>query len=82
MRELGPSCKHCNKPLPPDSLEVRICTYECTFCATCVTRDNGVARSSLDNVGSRTSPPQRAWRDRAPPLIAGSASTSSARPLT
>jgi len=24
--------------LPPDSLEARICTYECTFCATCVDR--------------------------------------------
>jgi hypothetical protein len=22
--------------LPPDSLEARICSYECTFCAACV----------------------------------------------
>jgi hypothetical protein len=36
MLELRPTCEHCNKPLPPDSLEARICTYECTFCATCV----------------------------------------------
>ncbi|MBR7746100.1 DUF1272 domain-containing protein [Undibacterium baiyunense] len=36
MLELRPSCEHCNKLLPPESLEARICTYECTFCATCV----------------------------------------------
>lgn len=36
MLELRPSCEHCNKPLPPDSPEARICSYECTFCATCV----------------------------------------------
>ena len=36
MLELRPSCENCNKALPPDSLEARICTYECTFCATCV----------------------------------------------
>lgn len=36
MLELRPTCEHCNKPLPPASPEARICTYECTFCATCV----------------------------------------------
>lgn len=36
MLELSPTCENCNKPLPPDSLEARICTYECTFCAQCV----------------------------------------------
>jgi hypothetical protein len=36
MLELRPSCENCNKALPPDSLEARICSYECTFCATCV----------------------------------------------
>ncbi len=35
--ELRPTCEHCNKSLPPSSLEARICTFECTFCATCVT---------------------------------------------
>ena len=34
--ELRPTCEHCNKLLPPDSPEARICSYECTFCATCV----------------------------------------------
>ena len=36
MLELRPSCEHCNKALPPASLEARICSYECTFCADCV----------------------------------------------
>ena len=36
MLELRPSCEHCNKALPPASLEARICSFECTFCAPCV----------------------------------------------
>jgi uncharacterized protein len=36
MLELRPTCEHCNKALPPDSQEARICSYECTFCADCV----------------------------------------------
>jgi hypothetical protein len=36
MLELRPTCEHCNKALPPASTEARICSYECTFCATCV----------------------------------------------
>jgi len=36
MLELRPTCEHCNRALPPASLEARICSFECTFCATCV----------------------------------------------
>lgn len=36
MLELRPSCECCNKDLPPESPEARICTFECTFCASCV----------------------------------------------
>ena len=36
MLELRPSCENCNKALPPDSPQARICSYECTFCAACV----------------------------------------------
>lgn len=36
MLELRPTCENCNKSLPPNSTEARICTFECTFCATCV----------------------------------------------
>ena len=33
---LRPNCEYCDKDLPPDALDARICTYECTFCADCV----------------------------------------------
>lgn len=36
MLEIRPSCEHCNKPLPFDSKEAMICTFECTFCKDCV----------------------------------------------
>jgi hypothetical protein len=36
MLELRPTCEHCNKDLPAASLEARICSFECTFCAHCV----------------------------------------------
>lgn len=29
MLELRPTCEHCNRAVPPDSLEARICSYEC-----------------------------------------------------
>lgn len=36
MLEIRPSCEHCNKSLPFDSEEAMICTFECTFCTSCV----------------------------------------------
>ena len=36
MLELRPTCEHCNKALSPASLDARICSYECTFCVSCV----------------------------------------------
>ncbi|MBL9120252.1 MAG: DUF1272 domain-containing protein [Phycisphaerae bacterium] len=36
MLALRPTCEHCNRPLPPESTEAMICSYECTFCASCV----------------------------------------------
>ena len=35
MLELRPNCECCDKDLPPQSAEARICTFECTFCAEC-----------------------------------------------
>jgi len=34
--QLRPNCEYCDKDLPPDTAEARICSYECTFCADCV----------------------------------------------
>lgn len=36
MLKLKPNCENCDRDLPPDSSEARICTFECTFCASCV----------------------------------------------
>lgn len=38
MLDLRPNCEACDKDLPPEAEEARICTYECTFCAECVER--------------------------------------------
>lgn len=35
MLALRPNCECCDKDLPPESTEARICTFECTFCASC-----------------------------------------------
>lgn len=35
MLQLRPNCECCNVDLPPDSIEARICTFECTFCSDC-----------------------------------------------
>lgn len=35
MLELRPNCECCDRDLPPDSAEARICSFECTFCADC-----------------------------------------------
>ena len=35
MLALRPNCECCDKDLPADSQEARICTFECTFCADC-----------------------------------------------
>ena len=36
MLEIRPTCENCNKPLPHDSQEAMICTFECTYCKDCV----------------------------------------------
>ncbi|MCB9994504.1 MAG: DUF1272 domain-containing protein [Hyphomicrobiaceae bacterium] len=35
MLEIRPNCEICDKDLPPDSREARICSHECTYCADC-----------------------------------------------
>ena len=64
MLELRPTCEQCNKVLPPDSLEARICSYECTFCVACVER---VLGSVCPNCGGGFVPrpirPSTNWND-------------------
>ena len=63
MLELRPSCEHCKKPLPPASVEARICSYECTFCAACV---EAVLANVCPNCGGGFAPrpirPSRNWK--------------------
>ncbi|QLK63599.1 DUF1272 domain-containing protein (plasmid) [Enterobacteriaceae bacterium Kacie_13] len=35
MLELRPGCECCDKDLPPESTDAKICSFECTFCAAC-----------------------------------------------
>ncbi|MFS2113620.1 DUF1272 domain-containing protein [Herbaspirillum frisingense] len=37
MLELRPGCECCDKELPPESTDARICSFECTFCNDCAT---------------------------------------------
>jgi len=37
--EMRQNCECCDKPLPPDSEEAMICTFECTFCQDCAHGD-------------------------------------------
>jgi len=36
MLKLKTNCECCNKTLLPTSTDAMICSYECTFCKTCV----------------------------------------------
>ena len=61
MLELRPTCEHCNRSLPPDSAEARICSFECTFCAPCA---EGVLLGTCPNCGGGFVPrPVRPARD-------------------
>ncbi|VXD00412.1 conserved hypothetical protein [Pseudomonas sp. 8Z] len=35
MLELRPNCECCDRDLPPESLDARICSFECTYCSDC-----------------------------------------------
>lgn len=61
--ELRPNCEQCDVDLPPDSTTARICSYECTFCASCV---DTVLSNVCPNCGGGFEPrpirPVREWR--------------------
>jgi len=39
MLDLRPNCECCDKDLPNGAIDALICTYECTFCASCAERN-------------------------------------------
>ena len=61
--ELRPNCELCDRDLPPNAAEARICSYECTFCADCV---EDVLLNVCPNCGGGFVPrpirPVQAWR--------------------
>lgn len=61
--ELRPNCELCDRDLPADAAEARICSYECTYCARCVAE---VLENVCPNCGGGFAPrpvrPRREWR--------------------
>lgn len=58
MLELRPNCECCDTNLPADSNRARICSFECTFCASCA---EGVLGGTCPNCGGElVSRPRRA----------------------
>ncbi|NNC38044.1 MAG: DUF1272 domain-containing protein [Acidimicrobiales bacterium] len=61
--ELRPNCEYCDKDLPNDAEDARICTYECTFCANCV---ETILENVCPNCGGGFTPrpkrPAKSWR--------------------
>jgi uncharacterized protein len=59
-------CEKCDAPLPLDAADARICSYECTFCATCVENE---LQNVCPNCGGGFVPrpihPANAWREGA-----------------
>ncbi len=61
--ELRPNCECCDKDLPPASPEARICSYECTLCATCVdTVLHNVCPNCGGGFAARPIRPATEWR--------------------
>jgi hypothetical protein len=53
MLELRPSCERCDVDLPCDSPDARICTFECTFCASCARAIGAVCPNCNGNLVQR-----------------------------
>ncbi len=57
--EMRAACEKCAAPLAPDTGDARICSYECTFCASCGDAMGG----RCPNCGGELQPrPRRAKR--------------------
>ncbi len=53
MMDLKPVCECCDVDLPPESIDARICTYECTYCATCADEMDGICKNCGGNLVQR-----------------------------
>jgi hypothetical protein len=48
MLQLRPNCECCDRDLPPEATQARICSFECTFCAACA---DGLLQGRCPNCG-------------------------------
>lgn len=53
MLLLKPNCECCDRDLPPEAPDARICSFECTFCAACA---EGVLAGACPNCGGGFAP--------------------------
>lgn len=54
MLLLKPNCECCDRDLPPESADARICTFECTFCTACAEQVfKGVCPNCSGNFAAR-----------------------------
>ena len=61
--QLRPNCEYCDKDLPPNAMDARICSYECTFCAACVeTKLHNVCPNCGGGFVPRPIRPASEWR--------------------
>ena len=56
MLLLKPGCECCDKNLPPEAQDARICSFECTFCAACA---EGVLGGTCPNCAGELLPRPR-----------------------
>ena len=65
MLEIRPNCENCDIDLAVESENARICSYECTFCKSCV---DDVLKNVCPNCGGGFVPrpirPRTAYRDK------------------
>jgi hypothetical protein len=62
MLEMRPNCEHCNKALPPEALDARICSFECTYCVSCVELLANVCPNCGGGFVPRPVRPARNWK--------------------
>lgn len=61
MLQLRPNCECCDADLPAQSTLARICTFECTFCASCA---DGRLAGTCPNCGGELLPRPRRPADK------------------
>jgi uncharacterized protein len=62
--ELRPNCQLCDRDLPPNATDARICSYECTYCADCVDNKlHNVCPTCGGGFAPRPIRPATEWRE-------------------